>query len=144
MEINDSNIVRNDGVICLMTYDEAARYCQEHGGLMPSTRMFASFMNPQNILEVDHVDKVLQGQVPEGYYKVDSQDENGVVDSFYYNNAGGRALSGDLAVNSFWTSSIVLGKPDFAHVFYGPLGGGGGAAHEHARTYKHAVILVAK
>jgi hypothetical protein len=82
--------------------------------------------------------------VPEGYYKVDSQDENGVVDSFYYNNAGGRALSGDLAVNSFWTSSIVLGKPDFAHVFYGPLGGGGGAAHEHARTYKHAVILVAK
>lgn len=132
-----------DGDICRMTQKDAEQYAKEQGGHLPTTREFAAFMNPKAIIEAEYVEKTLKGVVPEGYYKVASQDENGKVDTFYFNNdLVTRKLSGELAKQSFWTSSIVLGKSDYAHVFYGPLGGGGGTPEEHARTYKHAVIVI--
>jgi hypothetical protein len=99
-------------------------------------------MNPSAILEVAYVENVLQGAIPDGFYKVESMNENGNVDAFYFNNLGGRQLTGEILANSFWTSSIVLNKPDYAHVFYGPLGGGGGDPGDHHRDVRHAVICI--
>ncbi len=153
---DDSSIVRKDsrsakycldgedGDICKMTQPDAVLYCKEQGGHLPSSRDYAIFLNPNGIMESDHVDTVLEGKVPEGYYKVACIDEDGTVDTFYFNNGESRTLKGDIAKLSFWSSSIVLGKSDYAHVFYGPLGGGGGPDYEHARTYRHAVILIAQ
>jgi hypothetical protein len=153
--LTDKNIVRldansakycpdaKDHEICKMTQQDAASYCKEQGGHLPSTREFAAAMNPKAILENDYVDTKLKGIPPVGYYKVASQDDNGKVDTFYFNNnMVARKLTGQLSKNSFWTSSIVLQKTGYAHVFYGPLGGGGGPAEEHARSFKHAVLIV--
>ena len=132
-----------DGEVCMMTQQDAAKFCKEQGGHLPSTREFAMAMNPKAILENDYVEKDLKGTTPPGFYKVASQDENGKVDSFYFNNdLVTRKLTGELSKLSFWTSSIVLDKPEYAHVFYGPLGGGGGAPEDHARSVKHAVLLI--
>lgn len=151
---SDKNIVRRDqrstrycttekdGDICKMTQQEAVQYCKEQGGHLPSSREVAMFLNPSGILEAEYVDTNLEGIVPPGYYKVACEDEEGAVDIFYFNNENARSLAGDIAEYSFWTSSLVLGKRDFAHVFYGPLGGGGGPDYEHARTYRHAVICL--
>lgn len=151
----DKNIVRldansakycpdvKDGEICKMTQQDAAKYCKEQGGHLPSTREFAAAMNPKAILENNYVDRELKGIPPAGYYKVASQDDNGKVDTFYFNNdVVARKLTGLVSKYSFWTSSIVLQKTSYAHVFYGPLGGGGGPAEEHARSFKHAVLIV--
>jgi hypothetical protein len=132
-----------DHEICKMTQQDAAKYCKEQGGHLPSTREFATAMNPKAILENNYIDSELKGIPPVGYYKVASQDDNGKVDTFYFNNdMVARKLTGQLSKNSFWTSSIVLQKTRYAHVFYGPLGGGGGPAEEHARSFKHAVLIV--
>ncbi|MBX9569656.1 MAG: hypothetical protein K2X77_12210 [Candidatus Obscuribacterales bacterium] len=153
--LQDKNIVKRDarsakycpdlkdGEVCKMTQEDAARFCKEQGGHLPSTREFAMAMNPQAILEHDYVEKELNGVAPPGFYKVASQDENGKIDSFYFNNdLLTRKLTGELSKLSFWTSSIVLGKPDYAHVFYGPLGGGGGTPEDHERSVKHAVLFI--
>lgn len=151
----DKNIVRkddrsakycpelNDGDVCKMTQEDAANYSAAQGGHLPSTREFAMAMNPDAILEKDYVDKRLNGVAPVGFYPVDSQDENGKIDSFYFNNSLiTRKLTGEISQLSFWTSSIVLGNPKYAHVFYGSLGGGGGTKEDHERSVKHAVLFV--
>lgn len=153
--LSDKNIIKKDassakycpdlkdGEVCRMTQADAAKFCKEQGGHLPSTREFAMAMNPKAILESDYVEKELKGVAPPGFYKVSSQDENGKTDSFYFNNdLITRKLTGELSKLSFWTSSIVLGKPDFAHVFYGPLGGGGGTPEDHNRAVKHAVLII--
>lgn len=100
-------------------------------------------MNADAILEPDQV----VGGVPDGYYKVSCVDEHGDVDTFYFNNARGRTgqtprkLTGELARSSFWTSSLVTGHTDHAHVFYGPLGGGG-TPEDHDRSRRHAVVMI--
>lgn len=143
--ITDENIVRVAGEIARMTQQEALDYCKQQGGHLASTREFAQFMNADAILEAE---QVVEGKVPEGYYKVSCVDEHGEVDTFHFNNERGRTgqkprkLTGDLAAHSFWTSSLVLGKTDYAHVFYGPLGGGGGTPEDHHRERRHAVVLI--
>jgi hypothetical protein len=143
--ITDGDIVRKDGAVARMTHQEAMDYCKAQGGHLASTREFVSFMNPDAILELD---QIVDGKVPPGYYKVACMDEFGQADTFYYNNSVGRTgqkprrLSGDLAKYAFWCSSLVLGNKDYAHVFYGPLGGGGGAPEDHKRTKLHAAILL--
>lgn len=151
----DKNIVRkddrsakycpelNDGDVCKMTQEDAAKYSAEQGGHLPSTREFAMAMNPNAILEKDYVENDLNGVAPPGFYKVDSQDENGKIDSFYFNNSLiTRKLTGEISQLSFWTSSIVTGNPSYAHVFYGALGGGGGTKEDHERSVKHAVLVI--
>lgn len=153
--LTDKNIVRkdyrsakycpelNDGEVCKMTQADAARYSEEQGGHLPSTREFAMAMNRDAILEKDYVEQTLNGVPPLGFYRVDSQDEKGKIDSFYFNNSlVTRKLSGELSRLSFWTSSIVLGNPDYAHVFYGALGGGGGTKEDHERSVRHAVLFI--
>jgi hypothetical protein len=153
--LTDKNIVRkdeqsakycpelNDGDVCKMTQEDAAKYSEEQGGHLPSTREFAMAMNPEAILEKDYVENDLKGVAPPGFYKVDSQDANGKIDSFYFNNSlVTRKLSGELSQLSFWTSSIVLGNSNYAHVFYGALGGGGGTKEDHERSVKHAVLVI--
>lgn len=153
--IADTNIVRkdarsakycpdqNDGDVCKMTQENAEKYCEEQGGHLPSTREFATAMNSAAILESEWVERELDGIAPPGFYKVESQDKNGKVDSFYFNNElVTRKLTGELSKLSFWTSSIVLGKPKYAHVFYGALGGGGGEPEDHERSVKHSILLI--
>lgn len=144
--ISDASIVRNDdGSPRTMTQREALEYCKAQGGRLASTRDFARYMNADAILEVD---QLVDGMVPDGYYKVACVDSFGQVDTFYFNNEVGRTgqkprtLTGDLAKHSFWTSSLVLGRSDYAHVFYGPLGGGGGAPEDHQIERPHGAVLL--
>jgi hypothetical protein len=157
LSLSDENIVRrdersarfcpvsDDGGPCEMTHSEALEYCKEQGARLASTRDFARFMNADAILEVD---QIVDGKIPEGYYEVACVDIHGQKDVFYFNNAEGRTgqrprkLSGDLAKLSFWTSSLVLGKTDYAHVFYGPLGGGGGTPEDHLVSRRHNVVMI--
>lgn len=134
-----------DGQVCFMTHYDALDYCKQRGGHLPSTRELASFLNADAILESKDIE---ERGLPRGYYDISSQDENGKPDLFYFNNSYARKLTGELAKYSFWNSSLVLGNPDFAHVFYGPLGGGGGPEDEarrraeHKRTFRHAVLCI--
>lgn len=153
--LSDRNIVRKDarsekfcpdstdGDVCKMTQKDAEKYCEEQGGHLPSTRDFAKSMNPDAILEKDYVEQKLNGVAPPGFYKVDSQDKDGNLDSFYFNNSmATRKLTGEVSQLSFWTSSFVHGNPSYAHVFYGSLGGGGGTKEDHHLSVKHAVLFV--
>lgn len=132
-----------DGAVCRMSHPDAVKYCADVAGGLPVTRAFGMYAQAQGskgLLEVAYVTKRLKGVLPEGYYKVDS--ENG--DTFYFNNAGYKAPEGPMGVESFWTASIVTKKPEYAHVYYGKLGGGGGTPEEHRLTYRHAVVCLAK
>lgn len=122
-----------------MTQPDAVKYCAKRGAALPITRefgMLAQAHGSKGLLEVSDV----KGTPPEGYYKVDSQDG----DTFYFNNSGYQAPKGPLGTDSFWTATIVTGKPQYAHVYYGKLGGGGGTPEEHKLTYKHAVVCVVR
>lgn len=134
-----------EGEVCPMTLPQALAHCRSQGGRLASTRDFARYMNLDAILETS---QVVDGKAPEGYYLVACVDEHGQKDAFYFNNERGRnggeprVLTGDLARFSFWTSSLVLDHTDFAHVFYGPLGGGGGTPEDHHRDRRHGVVLL--
>ena len=145
-QITDDNIVKENGKVLMMTHQDALKYCKDHGGHLASTRELASFMNPRAVLEQsEYLDRVKNGKSVEGYYNVECQDEHGYKDTFYYNNdvPGGRKLSGELAKLAFWCSSIVLGNTDYAHVFYGWLGGGSPTdPYDHKRTTLHAVLML--
>lgn len=122
-----------------LTQPEAVKYCAKRGMALPVTRefgMLAQSHGSKGLLEVSAV----TGAPPEGYYKVDSQDG----DTFYFNNSGYKAPDGPLGSDSFWTATIVTGKPKYAHVYYGKLGGGGGTPEEHLLTHKHAVVCVVR
>lgn len=138
---DDQNIVKTDGQVVLATQDEAIELCKKMGGHLPTARELAECMNPDGILEVDYVEKDLNGAVPDGYYKVECEND-GVKDVFYFNNSKSRQLTGEVARLSFWTSSKVLGNSQYGHVFYGWLGGGRPSKDDHASSYKHAVLIV--
>jgi hypothetical protein len=127
--------------------------------MMATTRYLARHLNPKGLLEVDYVKNALHGNAPKGYYLVDGMDKQGNIDSFYFKNKKPNFLDGILhnrrEINklSFWTSTIVVGKPTHAHVYYGDQGGGGlnflvhgkiaGTADDHKRDLaKHAIILI--
>lgn len=132
-----------EGDVCRMSHPDAVKYCAETAGGLPMTRAFGMYAQAQGskgLLEVADVEKRLKGVLPEGYYKVDA--ENG--DTFYFNNAGYKAPEGPMGTESFWTASIVTKKPQYAHVYYGKLGGGGGTPEEHRLDYRHAVVCLAK
>lgn len=149
---DDSNIVRHDkgsakfdpdskdGDICLMNHQDAMQYAKEQGGRLPTTRDIAMYMNPKALLEERQVDP---NNVPEGYYKVAGIND-GKPDVFYFNNKmdGSRKLTGEIAKHAFWNSTLALGAEDYAHVFYGSLGGGGGEKDDHLRSVRHAVICI--
>jgi hypothetical protein len=120
-----------------MTQYQAEAYCQDQGARLASTRDFALFSQAHGALGLVEVeDAVLP--MPAGYYKVESQNQK----PFYFNHQGYVAPAGDLGSKTFWTSSIVLGHPTHAHVFYGAWGGGGGTPEEHARSFPHFAACV--
>ena len=138
---NDRNILKDDsGAVVMMTYDEAMQYAKEHNSRIPTTRDVAMYMNPKAILEESQVDPK---NIPYGYYRVGGIN-NGKTDTFYFNNEmeGKRKLEGEIAKLAFWNSTVALGATEYAHVFYGILGGGGGEKEDHLRSKKHAVLLL--
>ncbi len=140
--LSDSNIVKEKGEVVMATQEEAIALCKKLGGHLPTTRELAETMNPDGILEANFVEEELDGKVPEGYYKVECENEGGEKDVFYYTNNDSFKLGGEVAKLSFWTSSKVLGNPEYGHVFYGWLGGGRPSKEDHAIGYKHAVLIV--
>lgn len=132
-----------DGAFCRMSHPDAVKHCQERAADLPLTREFGALAQAngsKGLLELDYVREHLGGVPPKDYYKVDSDDG----DTFYFNNSGYAAPEGPLGVESFWTASIVTKKPQYAHVYYGKLGGGGGTPEEHKLTYRHAVLCVVR
>ncbi|MBI3549673.1 MAG: hypothetical protein HY078_11590 [Elusimicrobia bacterium] len=130
-----------DGQICKMSHRDAERYCKDIIAELPTTRDFgrlAQANGSKGLLEVADVKKLPGGVPPPGYYLVDSHDG----DTFYFNNEGYRAPEGLLGTESFWTASIVTNKTEYAHVYYGKLGGGGGTPEEHKRSHPHAVVCI--
>jgi hypothetical protein len=144
----DDNIVKENGNVCLMTYEDAVGYCKEHGGRMPTPREFAEFVNPKGdgILESEYVDKVFGGKTPEGFLKVECQNEDGKVETFYFAKAMFRPMTGELGKHAYWAWSRVVGYPGYAHVFYGATGSGGADTQEEVDNHRfdkpHAVILI--
>ncbi|MBX9880320.1 MAG: hypothetical protein K2Y22_17815 [Candidatus Obscuribacterales bacterium] len=140
---DDSNIIRDDvGKVVSVTQDEAIKLCKQQGGHLPTAREYAEYINPIGILEVDYLEKKLNGKVPDGFYKVECVNPDGKVDSFYYNNENSQKLTGEISKLSFWTSSKVVGNDKYGHVFYGWLGGGRQSKDDHEANYKHAVLII--
>ena len=131
-----------DGETCLMTHAQAEAYCRSQGAHLPTTREFATYsvgMGAKGILEAK---AVKEGAIPEGYYKVDCLNPGKKRDVFYFNHSGYDRASGSLEGERLWTSSIVPSHPDFAHVFYGDWGGGGGEPKEHKRDFRNGVRCI--
>lgn len=140
---DDNNIIKDDaGKVMSVAQDEAIKLCRQQGGHLPTAREYAEYINPNGILELDYVEKKLNGTVPDGFYKVECVNPDGKVDSFYYNNTNSPQLTGQISKLSFWTSSKVVGNDKYGHVFYGWLGGGRQSKDDHEVNYKHAVLIV--
>ena len=133
---------KQPGEICLMTEQNAELYCESQNSHLPTTREFARYSvahEALGILEVSEVESKFLGKAPAGYYRVDNQNPGNQLDSFYFNHQGYNAASGNLGQLQYWTASVVPGHTDYAHVFYGAWGGGGGNPQEHKRTFLNAV-----
>lgn len=95
-------IARNaDGSVKLIPQDEAAKYCLEQGGRLPSAREFAHLVmsfGARGIVEDCGSDS--------NCYQVRARMLDGSLDQFYFSNAGYQQPTGDLWSYWFWSSSI--------------------------------------
>lgn len=155
-EVFDEALIlrKPDGSVLKVNHKKAMKLAEELRGELPSARDTAWAMNPQAILEEDYIKNELKGAVPKGFYSVPGEDAKGKRDVFYFNNDQSPELPGELAKNSYWTSTYALGKRGgwfkqgkifshgYAHVFYGQLRGGGGEKEDHRLDTKHAVLVI--
>lgn len=136
----------NDGDVCYMTQPQAEQYCMERDSLLPVARTFGEYSaakGAKGILEVAEVEALPNGEPPDGYARIDSIDPGGVLDSLYFSHEGYDPGSDGLEEDLFWTASLVASNTDYAHVFYGEWGGGGGEPDEHKLDYLNAVRCLA-
>jgi hypothetical protein len=133
------------GESCLMTEQKAEAYCNALGGHLPSAREFGKWAGEHGaagILEVSQVEITPKFKVPAGYYKVPCLNPGNIQDDLYFSHQGYNVALGALGNEQLWTSSVVPTKPDYAHVFYGAWGGGGGKPKEHKRSYLNGVRCI--
>ena len=133
------------GAPCLMTQSQAAEYCAGKNAHLPTSRELVAFsvaFGARGVLEVADVAKRPNSTPPVGYYLVASINPGNERDDFYFSHEGYDAQRAGTEGERLWTSSIVPTHTDFAHVFYGDWGGGGGKSEEHRRNFRNAVRCV--
>lgn len=135
------------GQPCRMNFYQAKVYCESIGGALPTVRELASWSiahGAKGILETSEVsgdaNGATPGGVPQGYYLVASVYEDGTKDAFYFSHEGYRSPSAEFSKEMFWTASTAAQNKNYAHVFYGAFGGGGGRPEEHHKNYLNAVL----
>lgn len=129
------------GEVFRMSQMNAEKYCAEQGLHLPTAREFGLFsmgFGAKGILEVSSAEE----KAPAGYYRVDSINPGDLRDDLHFSHEGYDAVAGNLGNDQFWTSSVVPQNKEFAHVFYGAWGGGGGEPKEHHRKFPNAVRCV--
>lgn len=129
------------GGICKMTQENALKACEALGNHLPTAREFGAYSQAngaKGILEV----KNQKEKAPAGYYRVDSINPGEVRDDIFFSHEGYDPSRGNLGQHLYWTASLVPANQQYAHVFYGEWGGGGGDPKEHRRDFKHAVRCV--
>lgn len=129
------------GGICLMTQADALKACEAQGNHLPTAREFGEFSQAngaKGILEFSNLEEA----TPAGYYRVDSINPGEISDHLFFSHEGYDADRGALGKFQYWTASQVPKNRDYAHVFYGEWGGGGGDPKEHHVKFANAVRCV--
>src|SRR5690606_30584798 len=111
-----------EGEPCLMSWAEAASYCQAEGGHLPTARELAAPLSLLGTITVAREE--MREPVPEGFYLVPNRDPDGSTYDFYMNHLGYQRPPGARA-ELLWTASIPPQHPAYAHVLYTAWGGGG-------------------
>lgn len=111
------------GEICLMTWQDAIRYCRSTARRLPTSRDFACLL-PGRGTVVMEAEKMPKPVLP-NYYLVDSINPDGSTDSFYMNHQGFKRDPSEKEDHSLWTASCPPNHPGYAHVYFDKWGGGG-------------------
>lgn len=118
-----------------VTWQEAIDACKGRGERLPTARDYVDLLRARGITVLER-EQVL-GEVPKGYYLVDSRNEDGALDAFFMNHDGYRRPSELTAFHKLWTASTPPSHADYAHVFYDEWGGGGGDPREHKKSFRN-------
>ncbi len=116
MLLISSLIAFSDGYAAIyMNQPDAIKYCASQGQHLPSARELAQLATSRGAAGISETAK-------NGYYQVNAKNADGKVDSFYFRNSGYIRPADDLGNNWFWSSSVVLNRPDYAFDLYGGNG----------------------
>jgi|GEM_PF-6608364 len=125
------------GQPCRMNFYQAKIYCESIDATLPTVRELATWSISHGAKGILETAKTV---VPEGYYLVASVYDDGTKDEFYFSHEGYQSPSAEFSKEMFWTLSTAAQNKNYAHVFYGAFGGGGGRPEEHHKNYLNSVL----